>query len=228
MNRLVRLYPRWWRERYEDEFTDLLTALRAERGAVGCAVDVVRGALDARLQRRPDMRFLPADTALRRGGYAGAAIATVMTVVLVLSNVAFPRNPAESDNDPEYLRQLAAGYLLLLVLFLAIGAYAGRFTGDAKAGVKGGAAAGLVIAVVVLVVMLVVDNAFLDVVSQQHDKRVAFAASGYSSMRTFLNMQKLMGAAVLVPGATGLGAALGALGGVIVRFRSRQQPDAAG
>ena len=39
-------------------------------------------------------------------------------------------------------------------------------------------------------------------------------------MRTFLNLQKLMGLLVMTPVATGLGAGLGALGGRLVRRRS--------
>jgi hypothetical protein len=220
MTRLVRLYPTWWRERYADEFVDLVTTLRAERGRVGrlwLAVDVARGAIDARLHRRPDMT----DSALRRGALAGLAISAVMVVVLVLSVVVFPAGPNESDNDPEYLIQLGAGYLLLLVLFLLIGGYAGRWSGSAADGAKGGAAAALVIVLVVLVAITTVDNVFLDVVSRQHDKRAAFAASGQSSMRTFLNLQKLMGLFVITPVATGLGAGLGALGGRLVRLRRR-------
>lgn len=46
MNRLVRLYPKAWRDRYEAEFLDLLAERPANRGD---AVDVIRGAADAHL-----------------------------------------------------------------------------------------------------------------------------------------------------------------------------------
>lgn len=46
MSRLVRLYPRAWRDRYEDEFLALLTERPATTGDV---IDTVRGALDAHL-----------------------------------------------------------------------------------------------------------------------------------------------------------------------------------
>jgi hypothetical protein len=222
MTRLIRLYPRWWRERYADEFTDLVATMRAERGRVGrlwLAADVTRGAVDARLQRRPDVRLLWDDTAVRRGVLAGLAISAVMAVVLLLSNLVFRQGPNESDSDPEYLVLLGAGYLLLLVLFLAIGGFAGRWSGSALAGAKGGAAAGLVIVLLLYLVSTTVDNVFLHIVSQQHDKRMAFAASGQSSMRTFLNLQKLIGVMVMAPVATGLGAGLGALGAVLTRIR---------
>lgn len=222
MSRLVRLYPRWWRDRYADEFGDLVATMRAERGRLGrlwLAVDVARGAVDARLQRRPDMRTLMADTAVRRGVFAGLAISAAMAVVLVLSNVVFPSGPDESDSDPEYLVRLGVGYALLLVLFLAIGGFAGRWSGSVLAGVKGGAAAGFVIALAVVLVTAAIDNAFLHIVSQQHDKRMAFAASGQSSMRAFLNLQMLTGLLVITPAATGVGAGLGALGAVLTRLR---------
>src|SRR5262249_55474853 len=60
---------------------------------------------------------------------------------------------------------------------------------------------------------LVINNAFFSIVSQQHDKRVAFAASGWTSMRAYVNFQTLVGLFVVVPMATAVGAALGFLGG---------------
>ncbi|HSS36950.1 MAG TPA: hypothetical protein VLR93_11810 [Patescibacteria group bacterium] len=43
---LIRLYPRAWRDRYEDEFRALLEAVPPSRGV---SIDVARGALDAHL-----------------------------------------------------------------------------------------------------------------------------------------------------------------------------------
>jgi hypothetical protein len=83
----------------------------------------------------------------------------------------------------------------------------------AVAGVKAGAAAGLVVAALTMATFLVVDNLFFDVVSQQHDKVVSFAASGWSSMRAWVNWQLLGGSLFVLPGATVLGAVLGYLGG---------------
>ena len=45
--RLLRLYPRWWRDRYGDEMTALLEARRLRRRD---RVDLVRGAFDAHLR----------------------------------------------------------------------------------------------------------------------------------------------------------------------------------
>jgi hypothetical protein len=61
------------------------------------------------------------------------------------------------------------------------------------AGIKGGVAAGVVITVTVFAATALIDNAFLSIVSQQHDKRMAFERSGLSSMRLFLNLPNLMG-----------------------------------
>ena len=48
--RLVRLYPRTWRQRYGDEFTELLIADLCERPrSLSRTLDVIRGALLARL-----------------------------------------------------------------------------------------------------------------------------------------------------------------------------------
>lgn len=46
MSALVRLYPRPWRERYETEFLDVLAS---RPPSIGDRVDIVRGAVDARL-----------------------------------------------------------------------------------------------------------------------------------------------------------------------------------
>jgi hypothetical protein len=43
---LIRLYPRAWRERYEDEF---LALLEARPPTIGDRLDIVRAALDARM-----------------------------------------------------------------------------------------------------------------------------------------------------------------------------------
>ena len=54
MSALVRLYPRSWRERYEDEFLGLL---EVRPPTMRDRVDILRGALDARLDEgSPDRR----------------------------------------------------------------------------------------------------------------------------------------------------------------------------
>jgi hypothetical protein len=218
LHRLVGLYPRAWRERYRDEFDELIASMSAGLGRYGrarLALDVVRGAFDAHLQRRAGMRKLFSDPPVRRGVLDGLVVAAGIAVVLFLSNVVFPKSPDESDSDPEYLVQLAAGYLLLFALLVAIGVHARWRTGSPLAGIKGGVAAGVAIAVVLYLAVTVIDNGWLSLVSQQHDKRMAFARSGMSSMRLFLNLQNLEGVLVVVPGAAFAGGLLGGLGGLI-------------
>jgi hypothetical protein len=56
MSRLVRLYPRAWRDRYEDEFLSLL----AERPpTLGDVLDTVRGAVDAHINPQSDVDPAP-------------------------------------------------------------------------------------------------------------------------------------------------------------------------
>jgi hypothetical protein len=224
MRRLIALYPKAWRDRYGEELTELAHD-RSRLGRLATAVDLVRGAFDAHLQRL--------DPAVRRGAADGAVVAAMAALVLFLSNVVFPAGPDESDNDPEYLVQIFGAYLLLTVLFVAIGARARReadrrYRGGGQvdwAGAKAGAAAGLVLGVAVLVTALVIDNAFFSIVSQQHDKRMAFARSGWSSMRAFVNFQVLGGALVVLPAGTFVGGALGAVGGLLARAgRRRRKP----
>ena len=77
MSALIRLYPRAWRERYEDEF---LALLEARPPTIGDRFDIVRAALDARMHpqvRQPEapepaqVDDAPDDTVVvRRLGYA--------------------------------------------------------------------------------------------------------------------------------------------------------------
>jgi hypothetical protein len=224
MKRLVLLYPRRWRQRYEDEYTELLAMLaednRSRYGRLRLAADIFRGALDARFQWRLAM-MLSRYAAVRRGLVDGLYVTVTIAVLLVLSNVVFPAGPKESDGDPEYLVQIVAAYAALLFLLALIGARSRRRSDSDWAGVLGGATAGLVVAVGLLVTTIAIDNLFLSIVSQQHDKRVAFAASGWTSMRAYLNVRTLIGAFVVIPAITTMGGLLGALGGVVSRSRGR-------
>lgn len=56
MTRLVRLYPRPWRDRYETEFVDLMSERPQSASAV---LDLVRGALDAHLHPQVDVTPMP-------------------------------------------------------------------------------------------------------------------------------------------------------------------------
>lgn len=210
---LLRLYPRWWRERYGEEFTGLVVDLPGGRGGVGLIIDVARGALDAHLHGRPAAMGRFADPAARRGLYDGLIISGVLAVAALLSNVVFPTSPQDSDGDPEYLVGLAAGSMVLAVLLVVIGARARCRSETAMAGVKGGATAAVVIAALVTATFLVMNNLFFDIVSRQHDKQAAFAASGWSSLRAYLTVRQLEGAVVIIPVAALIGAALGFLGG---------------
>jgi hypothetical protein len=213
VNRLVRLYPREWRDRYGDELDALVADLEADgRGRLPLALDLVRGALKA--WRYPMRRFL-ADAALRRGVLDGLVIAAVGAVLIVLTNVVFPPGPAESDSDPEYLWQILTGYALVGLAFVFIGARGARRSRTPWGGFRAGAAAGLVVAILVVVEFLVVDNLFLGIVSRQHDKVVTFQASGWTSMRAWVTVQLLRGLPFIVPFGTLVAGTLGFFGGVL-------------
>jgi hypothetical protein len=76
--------------------------------------------------------------------------------------------------------------------------------------------------VLVTGVYLAVNNLFFDIVSQQHDKRVAFAASGWTSMRAYINVTQVEGLVVLVPMLAIVGAALGLIGGLLPALARRR------
>jgi hypothetical protein len=234
---LIRLYPRRWRQRYGAEFEQLIADLADRSGGRAgwrVALDVARGALDAHIHGRYGMRRLFAVPAVRRGVFDGLVLSALIAVDVVLTNVVFPAGPDESDSDPEYLWQNLALYSALALLLVAIGARAGRatFTAGATgrrmprpaAGAVGGGVAGVVIAALVTLTFVVVNNAFLSIVSQQHDKRVAFAASGWTSMRAYLTVEQLLGGVFLVVALGLVGGVLGLLGAAVFR---RRQPEPA-
>jgi hypothetical protein len=220
--RLLRLYPRWWRERYGEEFGALIDDLSGTGPTPWLVADIVRGAVDARLRKGLAMFFK--DPAVRRGIYDGLIISGLLAVVIVLTNVVFPVGPGESDDDPEYLLQLLATAAALAGLFLLVGARGRRRLDSPSAGTKAGLAAGIVVAVMVTITFVVMNNAFWDVISQQHDKQVAFAASGWSSMRAYISIRQVEGLVVVVPVFGAFGAVLGLIGGLVgpLLGRSRQ------
>lgn len=169
------------------------------------------------------MRAFPADVALRRGSYDGLMVAGFLAIVAFLTNVVFPGGPNDSDSDPDSVAMIGGAYLLIAVLLVAIGARGHRRANTPYAGAKAGAIAGFVIATLVMATFLVIDNLFFGTISQQHDKVVAFANSGSPSMRTFVNVSLLQGAAFLIPTLTVVGGLLGFLGGRLTH-RIRTSP----
>jgi len=175
---------------------------------------------------RPDVQRHLCDAALRRGARDGLLISALIGIVVVLTNVVFPAGPNVSDGDPEYAAQILAAYVFFAGLLILVGARAQRRSPGRLAGAKAGATAGVVIAMLVTVIFLVVNNAFFAIVSQQHDKRVAFAASGTSSMRAYINTAQIEGGLLLIPALAVVGAALGLLGGMTARRRPRSDAAA--
>jgi hypothetical protein len=178
------------------------------------------------------MNRLVKDPAVRRGVYDGLIVSAATAVLVLLTNVAFPGGPDESDSDPEYLWQYFATLAVLALLFVAIG-FRGRRAGNGVGGgIKAGVAAGVTVAVMVTLTFLVVNNIFFDIVSQQHDKRVSFAASGWTSMRAYLSVLQVESLVVLIPVGIVAGLILGLIGAALAGRRApgtdvRQPPSPA-
>jgi hypothetical protein len=214
------MYPRQWRRRYGEEFDQLLADLAGDQPRRRHRVDIGIGALDAHWRGGFGMKRLFGDPALRRGFYDGLFIAAVIAIDVFLTNVVWPAGPDESDSDPEYIVQNLITYGIILLLLVLIGARAGRRTRTGRGGAKAGAAAGAVIAVVGSLTFVIVNNIWLSVVSQQHDKRIAFAQSGWTSMRAYLTVVQLEGMLFLLPALAVVGGVLGLIGGWL--FKPRQ------
>jgi hypothetical protein len=127
MSRLVVLYPRSWRERYEDEFLALLSERPPDPLD---RVDIVRGAIDARLHPQPDPRPSPEPLeplpyngpwSIRRGG-----IVTLIGGFLWVATMMIAVNGTILREGLHIYRDVDAAVptFLLAVTFLIIGLWA--------------------------------------------------------------------------------------------------------
>ena len=169
------------------------------------------------------MKHFLANPGIRRGLRDGLIVSGLIAVDVVWTNVLFPPGADESDSDPEYVVQNLITFAVLAALLILIGARARRRSIDGAGpvtGAKAGASAGAVIGAMATLTYVTVNNVFLDIVSHQHDKRVAFAASGWTSMRAYLTLTQLGGGLFLIPALAAVGALLGLLGALLVRPRA--------
>jgi len=191
--RLLRLYPRWWRERYGDEFEVLLEDLPSDRSYL---VDIVKGAVDARLR-----------SSLPLGLVFGLPAGLALAVDIVYTNVIHP-----NADDTVFIH-----YAAIFALQFGAGLVAARRTRPPFGPALTAAAAGAVIAVVVIVTFVVVDNLFLRTVASQPQKIRGLAESPFASMRLYLNATLVLAAAILIPLLSASGLVLGEAGRRLAR-----------
>jgi hypothetical protein len=117
--RLVRLYPRAWRERYEDEFMALLDALPGTRRD---RADLLRGALDAHLH--------PSERSLLPG--LGAVLGGGLWILAAASIAALPAPP----DWPGYLLDTVP-LALVAVPLLAVSVVGAWLREDGRGGPSG-------------------------------------------------------------------------------------------
>jgi hypothetical protein len=209
MKWLIRLYPERWRRRHGLEMGLLLDDMQpmSLRRRFSTGVDILRGAVDAHLtmvsSTEPSIRSV-----LRRAALVALLVWAALSVEIVLSNVVFPR-PGD-----DWLSVL----LCYLVVFGALGitgAVVVRVAPSWRVVSAAGAMAGGLIGALTILTFLVVDNAFLDIVSQQQEKIDGLAASGLGSMRAYVNLSLLFGFCVLSGFLAVAGAGLAVMGGVV-------------
>ena len=95
--RLLRWYPRDWRARYGEEFTELLIADLAERPrSAARTADVIRGGIVARLTDAGLCGFAP-DGAERAGKRARASLASLACCAAVFLGVGCAPLPADGQ-----------------------------------------------------------------------------------------------------------------------------------
>lgn len=115
MNRLIELYPRAWRDRYELEF---LGVMEARKPSLGDRVDVVRGAVDARLH--PQVAATgPEDPAPSRSARLGGFLAVVGGLLWAFAGIAFNStliNPALGYKEVDAAGAIAIAAALVTAL----------------------------------------------------------------------------------------------------------------
>jgi hypothetical protein len=113
---------------------------------------------------------------------------------------------------------LLSFYGPMLVVWGVAGFFATRRTGRLLDGVKVGATVALVTFVVYIVTQFVRTNLFLDALSHRSDWQnlmARFQASGYESLRSYVNYVGLTGAPVKILVASMIGAVVGLVGGFV-------------
>ena len=215
VNKLIRLYPARWRERYGTEMTRLLEDLTPlSRGAqLRIGLDLLRGAADARLSGG---FHRPGGAARAIGVASGATVLGWLPVgtLIFLTTVTFPsRFDAIAT---------VGGFFYLMGLFLAIGAVTGRACARPGTWLAACTASGALMAVLFSATYAVIDNAYLGIVSRDPEQIAAFRASGMTSMRDFINVslehQVIVGFVVCIV----IGVLMGMIGAVCAA--ERRQP----
>lgn len=133
MSALIRLYPRSWRARYEPEFLDLL---EVRPPSARDRVDIIRGAIDARLDSGSPRE---SNRQTRIAAASAIAAGALWIVWLLMSMEAFDRFDEESVRDVGRIVSLFAG-LAAVASHISLGmASLGRMRdwGGATSGVAG-------------------------------------------------------------------------------------------
>jgi hypothetical protein len=114
---LLSLYPRSWRERYGDEFVELLAARPL---SISDRIDIVRGAVDARLQ--PQIRGSERTTERVPDRFGIAPLAGLLAFIGALLIEA--NGPVHNDEYGSYRDGAAAlPFIVLAFVLLSVGLY---------------------------------------------------------------------------------------------------------
>lgn len=142
----------------------------------------------------------------------GLTVLGVMIIAIILTNIVFPNNA--SDDYPA----VGLMYLSYFLSFGVTGFLSVKKKDSIIKGAKSGAILGLIVMVTMTITYLIIDNMFLDIVSKQPDKIMAFRTSGYHSMRESINFGLLKG--LLFGSVVGsiFGGIFGSIGAAIKKY----------
>jgi hypothetical protein len=178
VKRLIALYPARWRQRYGTEMARLLDDLApfSRSARLRVAADLICGALGAHLSKEFRMTS-ETGRAIRRGAIVAVIAWVPLGTGIVLTNVVFP---TRQDNDGLWVP-------VMFLVISAVFALAGMNSATERNRVTAGAVAGAILGMLFIATFAVIDNAFLQIISQQQAKIEGLRESGMTSMRAYLN-----------------------------------------
>jgi len=217
--KILWLYPRAWRERYEIEFVALLEQCPLSWLDL---FDIVGSAFDERIRslalkekfQMPNSLTSSNNPILRQGLLFGVIFGVFMLVYNLVKNL------VNLNDTGEFIVNTAVEVTALLLLGL-VGMRVAWQTGRISQGALAGLVAGFTGAIIGTITLFIITFFSIARVRQNTFMLQDFARSGMTDMNQFIYEDAAGGSIFLFVFALILGAALGAIGGLIGKARTQ-------
>ncbi len=146
----------------------------------------------------------------------GLALGIVLGILIVLTNVVFP------NNEPDFAPGMLITALLIGSYIIWASYHASKNAKNKSLALKVGAFTSFIGFLIAMLTFFTIDNLFLDIVSKQADKIMAFQNSNYSSMRELVNWGLARGLLFGTPASAVFGLVCGFIGSKLSPSVSRK------